>query len=310
MAGGGEVEKLEVRQEVSDCRLALLTLLALIAFAANSILCRLALGNELIDPISYTIVRLLSGAIVLAILARAWRGSWWAAVLLFLYAAPFSLAYVELTTGTGALIAFSAVQLTMIGASIISGRHPRLMEWLGLGLAMAGLYLLVRPGLAAPSPIGALMMSVAGASWGLYSLIGRRSTDPLLETAGNFARASLLALLLGGVILVAQNQGLLRSLPVGIAPAISIHVSPVGLLLAVSSGAVTSALGYVVWYAALRGLAATRAALVQTSVPVLAAIGGILLLGEPATPRLAVAGGMILTGIVLTLPGKATVRLN
>jgi len=295
---------------VSDGRLVFLTLLALVAFAANSILCRLALGSELIDPISYTIVRLVSGALVLAALSRTWRGSWRAAFFLFLYAAPFSLAYVALTAGTGALISFSAVQMTMVGASIVSGRHPRPLEWLGLGLAMTGLYLLVRPGLAAPSPIGALMMAMAGASWGFYSLIGRRSTDPLMETAGNFARASLLAILLGAVVLAAQHQGLLRTLPVGVATAVMVHWSPAGLLLATISGAVTSALGYVIWYAALRGLAATRAALVQASVPVLVAIGGILLLGEPATLRLAVAGGMILAGIVLTLPGKVTRKLD
>jgi len=286
---------------VSGGRLTLLTLLALGSFAANSLLCRMALGRGWIDPISYTIVRLISGALVLALLARAWRGSWRAATMLFLYAAPFSLAYVELTTGTGALIAFTAVQLTMIGASIVTGRHPRPLEWLGVGLAMSGLYLLVRPGLVAPSMVGAMMMAIAGIGWGFYSLIGRGSTDPLKDTAGNFARASVMAAGLGAIVLVVRHHGPAHGLPAGMAASLHQSWSGPGFLLAVISGAVTSALGYVVWYAALRGLSATRAALVQTAVPVIAAVGGILLLGEPATPRLAVAGGMILAGILLTI---------
>ena len=287
-------------------RLAFLTGLSLSAFAANSILCRLALGQALIDPISYTIVRLISGALALSVLARSFRGSWRAAGMLFLYAAPFSLAYVELTTGTGALIAFSFVQLTMISASIIGGRHPHPLEWLGMGLAMSGLYLLVRPGLSAPSPFGAVMMATAGTAWGFYSLIGRRSVDPLKETAGNFARASVLVIVFGFAGLAVSRFGAAFGLPERMLGFAVVHWSGPGLLLAILSGAVTSALGYVLWYAALRGLTATRAALVQTSVPVLAAVGGILILGEPATARLAVAGGMILGGILLTYAKKAS----
>jgi drug/metabolite transporter (DMT)-like permease len=291
---------------VSPLRLTFLTATALVAFAANSILCRMALGHDLIDPGRYTVVRLATGALMLALLARSWKGSWRAAFFLFLYAAPFSIAYVSLTTGTGALIAFGMVQLTMIGASIAAGRHPSAREWLGIGLALGGLYWLVRPGLAAPPVGGALMMGIAGAAWGCYSLIGRGSTDPLRDTAGNFARASVMAAGLAlGAMALHLHAGLewadSRFLPVHAEPAMS------GYLLAGASGAITSALGYVVWYAALRGLTATRAALVQTSVPVLSALGGILLLGEKATWRLATAGALILAGIVLTvLPKRAT----
>ncbi|TPW16302.1 MAG: membrane protein [bacterium] len=212
----------------------------------------------------------------------------------------------ELTTGTGALIAFSFVQLTMISASIIGGRHPHPLEWLGMGLAMSGLYLLVRPGLSAPSPFGAVMMATAGTAWGFYSLIGRRSVDPLKETAGNFARASVLVIVFGFAGLAVSRFGAAFGLPERMLGFAVVHWSGPGLLLAILSGAVTSALGYVLWYAALRGLTATRAALVQTSVPVLAAVGGILILGEPATARLAVAGGMILGGILLTYAKKAS----
>jgi len=286
---------------VSPLRLTLLTLTALLAFAANSLLCRMALGHALIDPGRYTIVRLVSGAIMLALLARAWRGSWRAAFFLFLYAAPFSFAYVELTTGTGALIAFGMVQMTMIGASIVRGHHPSPVEWLGIALALGGLYWLVRPGLAAP-PIGAaLMMATAGTAWGYYSLIGRGSVAPLLDTAGNFARASVLAVVAGLIALALPHVhlgGANSALAAGI---IDASAKPSGYLLAVVSGAITSALGYVIWYAALRALTATRAALVQTLVPVLSALGGIALLGEKASWRLVGAGVLILAGIVLTL---------
>jgi len=280
---------------VTDRRLILLTLAALAAFAANSILCRLALGHELIDPMSYTVIRLVSGSMMLALLARAWHGSWRAGLMLFLYAAPFSLAYVELTAGTGALIAFSAVQFTMIAASIVGGRHPVRGEWAGMLLAMIGLYVLVKPGLAAPSLVGALLMATAGVGWGFYSLIGRGSKDPLRDTAGNFARAALLSIILGMAA---------RSLP-----GASSHWTTAGITLAVASGAITSALGYVLWYAALRHLAATRAALVQTSVPALSALGGILLLGEPVAPRLLIASLLILGGIVLAIWSEARKEL-
>jgi len=291
---------------VSLLRLTLLTLTALVAFAANSLLCRMALGHALIDPGRYTIVRLVSGALMLALLSRAWKGSWRAAFFLFLYAAPFSLAYVELTTGTGALIAFGMVQLTMIGASIVSGRHPAPVEWVGISLALVGLYWLVRPGLAAPPVGGALMMATAGMGWGFYSLIGRRSTDPLRDTAGNFARASVMAILSGLAIVLVQRNAHFAWLDGTLSPFRAGTGSAAGYSLAVVSGAITSALGYVVWYAALSGLSATRAALVQTSVPVLSALGGILLLGERASWRLLAAGGLILAGIALTLVPRRT----
>ena len=283
---------------MSPLRLALLTLLALVSFAANSVWCRLALGRELIDPVTYTLVRLATGALTLALLSRAWRGSWRAAFLLFLYAAPFSLAYVELTTGTGALIAFTFVQLTMIAGGVISGRHPSAREWIGVALASTGLYVLVRPGLAAPSPTGGVLMATAGVAWGLYSLVGRGSSDPLRDTAANFARASVLAVVMWLLALALHLHAGVdfgRWFDEGAA-------TPAGLLLATISGAITSAIGYVIWYAALPGLSPARAALVQTAVPLLSALAGIVFLGETATSRLLLAAAIIVGGILLTIP--------
>jgi len=272
----------------------LFTVLALTAFAANSILCRLALEGPAIDAASFTTVRLSSGALALLIFSSLTSksfpsglgGSWSAASLLFLYAVPFSFAYLSLSAGTGALILFAAVQLTMILAALLAGERPAQLEWLGLVAALAGLVYLVSPGLSAPSAAGSVLMGLAGISWGLYSLLGRGVQDPIRVTTGNFVRAVPFTFLVSAVAF--------RSL----------ELSGRGVLLAVLSGALTSGLGYVVWYAALPGLSSTRAATVQLSVPVRAAVGGVLFLFETVTFRLLLSAALILGGIGLSLLGK------
>ncbi len=279
-------------------RTLLFTLFALVAFAANSVLCRLALGAGRIDAASFSAVRLSSGAIMLVLLAGAVGergspgspGSWGSGALLFLYAAAFSFAYITLGAGTGALILFGAVQVTMILAALHSGERPHPSEWAGLILALAGLVALVLPGLKAPSPAGCALMAAAGIAWGFYSLRGRGGESPLVRTRGNFARSVPFAL---GVSLV--------SLPL-------FRVSPEGILLAAASGALASGVGYVAWYAALRDLTSTRAAIVQLSVPVLAAAGGVAFLSERVTLRLVVSGVLILGGVGLALWGRAAVK--
>ena len=272
----------------------LLTTLAMIAFASNSLLNRLALGQESIDAISYTTVRLISGAVILLIIASLQRkdnspilrGSWNSAAFLFIYAITFSFAYLGLSTGTGALILFGSVQITMIIVALRSGERPSALEWIGLFLALGGLVYLVFPGLTAPSPFGSALMTIAGISWGFYTLRGRGSQNPLGNTAGNFVYSV-------PMILVT----LLFSLK-------SIHISSSGILYAVISGAITSGVGYAIWYAALRGLTTTRAATVQLSVPIIAAWSGVVFLAEDVSLRLFVAGVLILGGIALALFGR------
>lgn len=269
-------------------RVALLTAITLVAFAANSLLCRMALAPKLIDPVAFTAIRVGSGVAVLVPLASfiteprapaGSAGSWRSGFALFVYAMAFSLAYVTLETGTGALILFGSVQATMIGAALVQGERPELREWVGLVVAMAGLVYLVLPGIAAPDPVGATLMTASGVGWGVYSLRGRGQPAPVVATAGNFTRALPMTLVCA---LVAVG---------------SLHASPRGIALAVTSGAVTSGLGYVVWYITLRDLTATRAAIVQLAVPVIAAVGGILVLSEQPTVRLAVASALILGGV-------------
>ena len=268
---------------------------ALVAFAANSVLCRLALGEATIDPASFSLIRLVSGAITLLVIGAVFavgnsqesRGSWVSASMLFLYAVAFSLAYVELSVATGALILFSVVQVTMIIVALWLGERPHLLEWVGLLLALGGLVYLVFPGLTAPSPIGCALMAVAGISWGVYSLRGRGTADPRAETTASFLRS---------VPLVVAISLIMRP---------NMHVSGTGVLLAVLSGAVASGVGYVVWYMALKGLTATQAATVQLAVPVLAAVGGVMFLSEDITKRLLLSGGMILGGIGLVVGGRA-----
>jgi len=271
-----------------------LTAVAMLAFAANSLLCRLALQQDRIDPASFGAVRLLAGALVLALVMRALRqrvlgnGDWRSAALLFAYVALFSFAYVSLPAGTGALILFGAVQLSMLGAGLLAGERFAPMGWLGLALACAGLVVLLLPGAAAPSLFGAVLMAGAGVAWGGYSLRGRGAGDPLAATAASFIRAAPMGVMLALLFVL------------------RLHADAVGVGLAIASGALTSGLGYVVWYAALRRLSALRAAVVQLSVPLIAAVGGVLLLGEDFSLRLGVAALAILGGIALVLGSRAS----
>ena len=276
-------------------RTILYTALALVAFAANSVLCRIALRHATIDAASFSAVRLTAGAATLLLLSVWTRqrashatsmSSWKSAGMLFLYAVPFSFAYTRLSTGTGALILFGCVQMTMMISALLSGERPHSLQWFGLTLALAGLVYLVLPGLEAPSFIGAALMALAGFSWGVYSLRGRSAVNPLQQTTDNFLRTVPLVL---AVSLLARSQ---------------FHVQREGILLAVASGALASALGYVVWYAALRGLTATRAAAVQLLVPILAASGGVIFLAEAISARLILSAVMVLGGIALTLVGR------
>lgn len=269
-----------------------ITAFTLIAFAANSLLCRMALGGDLIDPVSFTAFRLVSGAVALALIsfvvvkaevAPASAGNWGSGFALFMYAAAFSLAYLSLSTGTGALILFGAVQVTMLGAALKAGDHLSSAQWLGLAAAVGGLIYLVLPGLAAPDPVGALLMGAAGIAWGVYSLRGRGVSAPISMTAGNFLRAAPLSLIV-------------------VAAAISsLHLQPFGILLALTSGVVTSGMGYVLWYRALRRLTTTQASVVQLLVPVLAALGGVAFLSEQITLRLILASALILGGVALAV---------
>jgi len=266
-----------------------LTLVAMTAFAANSLLCRMALKHTGIDPASFTSVRIVSGALSLWLIVRLRAGphellgSWLSALALFVYAAAFSFSYVGLTAGTGALLLFGAVQVTMIGYGRWKGERLDAHQAIGLALAMAGLVGLLLPGLSAPPWSASALMLVAGVAWGVYSLRARGSGDPLRVTAGNFLRAVAMALALS-----------LAALPWA-------AMDRSGVAYAIASGALASGVGYAVWYTALRGLKTSSAASVQLSVPAIAALGGIVFLDEPLTLRLVVASAAILGGIALVI---------
>jgi len=275
----------------------MLTAFTLIAFAANSLLCRMALGGGLIDPLSFTALRLVSGALALVTIARVGadsaaprntRGSWGSAFALFTYAAGFSLAYQSLNTGMGALILFGAVQVTMIGAALKAGEHLGLAQWVGSVTAAAGLIYLVLPGISAPDPVGALLMCLAGVAWGVYSIRGKGAAAPVSMTAGNFLRSTPMAL-------IASVAGIATA---GIS---SVHLEGSGILLAVISGIVTSGLGYVLWYTVLRSLTTTQGSVVQLLVPVLAALGGVAFLAEHVSIRLIAASSVILGGTAMAV---------
>lgn len=274
---------------MSRTRVLVLTLLAMIAFAGNSLLCRLALQDTGIDAATFTSVRLVSGALALWLIVRLRggirraSGSWISGFALFAYAAAFSFAYISLSAGTGALLLFGSVQATMIGYGLWSGERLRRWQALGAALALGGLVGLVLPGLSAPPLVSSGMMIVAGMAWGVYSLRGRVGADPTVTTAENFARAVPFALALSAATM----------------PWAALDIAGFGY--AVSSGALASGVGYAIWYTALKGLRATDAAMVQLSVPVIAAAGGILLLGEHLTLRLVLASGAILGGIALVI---------
>lgn len=278
-------------------RLFALTLLAMLAFAGNSLLCRLALNHTAIDPVSFTLVRLASGALSLWLIVR-WvqsgrcgHGNWRSATALFVYALAFSLAYVQLNAATGALLLFGAVQATMIGHGLWTGERLGRIQGVGCLVALGGLGSLLLPGLTTPPWGSAALMVGAGVAWGVYSLRGKGAGDPTRVTAGNF----------------------LRTLPLAAAASLVASVFPFGLPLsldawgvsyAIASGAIASGLGYAIWYAALPSLRSAQAATVQLSVPVIAALGGVILLGESLSWRLAIASFAILGGIALVIAEK------
>jgi drug/metabolite transporter (DMT)-like permease len=270
-------------------RVFILTALAMIAFAGNSLLCRLALKQTAIDAASFTLIRIVSGAVCLWIIVQLRRcpsrnaGSWPSALALFGYAALFSFAYLQLTAGTGALLLFGAVQATMIAWALRTGERLRPLQIAGLALAIAGLITLVFPGLSAPPLGAAVLMLGAGIAWGVYSLRGKGGGDPLGATAGNFLRAAPMAALLSVVMLRSHNFDL------------------AGTGYAIASGALASGVGYAIWYTALPALKASGAATVQLSVPVLAATGGIIFLGEQITLRFLLASIAVLGGIALVI---------
>lgn len=277
-------------------RTAAFTAAAMVFFASNSLLCRAALAGGHADAASFTTLRIVGGALALGLIVRSRPapvassgGGWVSAAALFTYAIGFSMAYLKVTAGTGALLLFGAVQLTMLSASLVGGERPRALEWVGLLISFGGLVALTRPGLAAPDTAGAASMLAAGAAWGVYSLRGRRAGDPLRANADNFARCTPLALLALGAA-------------ASIAP---LRLTWTGTVLALASGMIASGIGYAIWYAALRGLSGTRAAIVQLSVPPLAAAAGVVLLGESVTRRLVISGLAILGGIALAVSVKA-----
>jgi len=277
------------------------TLFALLAFAGNSIICRLVLGEHLLDAAGFTIIRLLSGILVLLIIIKLshpsqeteintrntnTKGSWLGAFWLFLYAVTFSFGYISLDTGTGALVLFGAVQITMILFNFFSGHKLHYSEWLGMSIAFAGFCYLVLPSLALPSLISFILMTISGISWAFYTVKGQSSQSPMRDTAYNFLRTFPFVLVL---ILFTYQE---------------FYLTKQGILLAVVSGAVTSGIGYAIWYSALKGLSVTQAAVFQLLVPVLAAIGGIIFVNEALSLRLILSSLMVLGGIFMVVLGK------
>lgn len=274
---------------MSRWQLLAVTCLALVAFAANSVLCRLALSGGSIDAGTFTAVRICSGALSLLLIVSGMRvrlnpRAWFPAGTLFAYAACFSFAYLNLSAGTGALLLFGAVQATMLAGGVMGGERPTFRAWIGWAVASAGLVYLVTPGVEAPQPISAGLMAAAGIAWGIYSLIGRKNVDPVKATMQNFVLAAPMSI---GLFIATQKM----ASPAG----------GYGIAMAVVSGAVTSGLGYVVWYSALRHTSATGAAAAQLTVPIIAAVGGVVFLAEPISPRLAIAATLTLGGVALAL---------
>lgn len=270
-------------------RLVTLTTIAMLAFAGNSLLCRRALAHTHIDPATFTTIRIVAGALALMALqlvvarTRSIGGSWRSGLALFAYAAAFSFAYTGLTTATGALLLFGAVQCSMIGYGLLKGERLNVAQTLGVVVAVAGLIYLLLPGLSAPPAVSAILMLGAGVAWGVYSLRGRGAKDATRETTGNFVRA---------VPFTAVASAAWFS---------HASIDPAGVGLAIASGAVTSGLGYAIWYTALPALSATRAATIQLSVPAIAAAGGVAILGESFTWRLAIASVAILGGVAIVI---------
>jgi len=300
-------EMINTEDHSKSWKTAVLTLLALMAFAANSVLCRMALGQETIDAGSFTSIRLVSGAAMLLLLLQITRskkptrkkmtqGSWISGLMLFLYAVCFSYAYITLETGVGALIAFASVQITMIAHGFLKGHRLNKIEWSGVLLAFGGFVYLVSPGISAPPQEGFLLMTLSGFGWGMYSVRGLGSANPLGDTTFNFLRSNLFLLLFAGFLLLVYLLYPEFAEPV---------FSRKGVFLAVVSGAITSGLGYTIWYMALKGLTNVQASVVQLAVPIIAALGGILLLSEKLSLRLTLSSVVILGGILLVILGKS-----
>ena len=267
-------------------------------FAANSLLTRLALGRAFVDPATFTLIRLASGAVTLAVVASLARrrlrpsaDSWWSAAALFVYAIAFSYAYLRIGAGFGALILFGCVQTTMVGWGLLNGERPRPVEWIGLATAVGGLLLLTAPGGSAPDLTGSLLMAAAGMAWAVYSLRGQAVDDPIGATARNFSCAVVFAVL------------------VSIGSPRSAEATWTGVSLAVASGSLASGVGYALWYRAVPALTSLQAAVAQLSVPVLTAIGATWWLGERVTVRLVVGGAVILSGVVLVMVGRTRHRV-
>ena len=272
-------------------RIVILILLALVAFAANSVLVRAALAQGQIGPAAFGAIRLLSGvamlAIVLAVQGRL-RGVMTqanviSATALLIYVTGFSFAYLWLDTGTGALILFGGGQITMFAGALLAGERPGLSRWAGAGLGLLGLAVLFGPKAGAPDFGGAMLMAGAAMGWGVYTLRGRSSTAPTQATAANFMLATPVAVMLW--LLMPDTT-----------PA-----APQGIALAVTSGAIASGIGYALWYAVLPALKSTQAAILQLAVPVIALAGGVLLLGEPFTWLFVLAATLVMAGVVVAL---------
>ncbi|AWB69006.1 EamA family transporter [Saccharobesus litoralis] len=286
--------------------------MALMAFAGNSVLCRLALGEQAIDAAGFTVIRLLSGIVVLMVIIKltqpaafnlkrsitkvnasltglkAVKQHWLAPLALFIYAVTFSFAYITLETATGALVLFGMVQLTMIIASLMTGKRLQKLEWLGVMIAFIGLIYLMLPELTTPSLLGFVLMAISGVAWGVYTLAGKGSQKPIQDTCTNFMQTLPFVLLL-----------ILFAYPF-------FNLSAQGVLLAVLSGGIASGVGYSIWYSAVRYITSLQAAVLQLLVPIIAALGGVVFVSEPITLRMLVAAGLILGGIMLVSYASAS----
>ncbi|HAS6230911.1 TPA: EamA family transporter [Vibrio vulnificus] len=280
-----------------------LTAIAMIAFAANSVFCRLALAEQSIDPGSFTFIRLLSGAVTLLVILSFTqagqmrqllskstflsRTSVLAGVALFGYAVAFSYAYVGLTTGTGALILFAVVQFSLIAFHLFSGHRPSKLEWGGVALSISGFIVLMSPSAQTPNAIDAFMMAIAGVCWAIFTLLGKQAQSPTQAIAQGFSFASLMALLCGFWLLNVSS--------------VSVH----GIVWALLSGVLASGIGYVVWYMAVKSLSVLQASIAQLSVPVIAMAAGVIWLNEPLTIVSTVASALVLGGIALIFTSNA-----
>ncbi|HMP90019.1 MAG TPA: DMT family transporter [Kiritimatiellia bacterium] len=274
----------------------LLTLLTLIMFAGNSVICRIALNSHSIDAVSFSALRIGSGALILLAITvfgsrkqhTTNRKSLVSGAMLFLYAICFSIAYVDIPVGVGAMILFGSMQITMLVAGLRHGERPRGLAWMGHACAIAGFVCLVKPGLASPAAPSSILMATAGAAWGIYSWLGKEAgVNPIAATTNNFLHAVPMALI-GWLMLGTE-----------------IHASGFGVMLAILSGALGSGVGYILWYSALKGLSTSAAAMVQSSVPLLVAVGGAVFLSEPVGVQLAISGALIIGGILLVCGGPA-----